>query len=100
MTSQSLVLPITMPTRGRAAYSPTIRSCFWKVRILSQPHRFRLSGRGVADNLQALPLEDSLMKAKAKPEISPLMQTLSSYIAGALKKPLPKDVAEKTKHHL
>ena len=28
------------------------------------------------------------------------MQQLSAYIAGALKKPLPKAVAEKTKHHV
>src|SRR5882672_6577198 len=34
------------------------------------------------------------------PPVSPLMQRLSAYIAGALKKPLPAAVAEKTKHHL
>ncbi|MGA0034365.1 MAG: MmgE/PrpD family protein [Burkholderiales bacterium] len=32
--------------------------------------------------------------------ISPLMKTLATYMAGAAKKPLPKNVAEKTKHHL
>ena len=31
---------------------------------------------------------------------SPVMQRLSAYIAGALRKPLPPPVAEKTKHHL
>src|SRR5580765_1209750 len=34
------------------------------------------------------------------PPVSPLMQRLSVYIAGALKKPLPAAVAEKTRHHL
>jgi 2-methylcitrate dehydratase PrpD len=34
------------------------------------------------------------------PRVSPLMQRLSAYIAGALRKPLPAAVAEKTKHHL
>jgi len=32
--------------------------------------------------------------------ISPLMRTLATYMAGAAKKPLPKPVVEKTKHHL
>ena len=32
--------------------------------------------------------------------ISPVMARLSAYIAGALRKPLPPEVAEKTKHHL
>ena len=40
------------------------------------------------------------MKTKTAPEISPIMQQLSAYIATALKKPLPKAVAEKTKHHV
>src|SRR6266581_2167973 len=31
---------------------------------------------------------------------SPVMQRLSAYIAGALRRPLPPPVAEKTKHHL
>jgi len=35
-----------------------------------------------------------------KPEISPVMQEVSAYIATALKKPLPGRVAEVTKHHL
>ena len=34
------------------------------------------------------------------PQVSPVMQRLSAYIAGALRKPLPAAVAEKTKHHL
>jgi len=34
------------------------------------------------------------------PPISPIMQRLSAYIGGALRKPLPADVQEKTKHHL
>jgi 2-methylcitrate dehydratase PrpD len=37
---------------------------------------------------------------KTKSEVSPLMREVSAYIAGALKKPLPKAIAEKTKHHL
>jgi 2-methylcitrate dehydratase PrpD len=35
-----------------------------------------------------------------KVEISPLMRELASYIAGALKQPLPQDVLEKTRHHV
>ena len=34
------------------------------------------------------------------PQVSPLMQRLSAYVAGALSKPLPAAAAEKTKHHL
>src|SRR5260221_864210 len=34
------------------------------------------------------------------PQVSPVMQRLSAYIAGALRRPLPDAVAEKTKHHL
>src|SRR5262245_58268057 len=37
---------------------------------------------------------------KEKSAISPLMLELAAYIAGALKKPLPEAVAEKTKHHI
>ena len=43
------------------------------------------------------------MKSRArqqKPEVSPVMQKVSAYIATALKKPLPAPVAEVTKHHL
>jgi len=40
------------------------------------------------------------MKPKAKSEISSVMRELSAYIAGALTRPLPDAVAEKTKHHL
>jgi 2-methylcitrate dehydratase PrpD len=40
------------------------------------------------------------VNAKTKSEVSPLMREVSAYIAGALRKPLPKAVAEKTKHHL
>ena len=32
--------------------------------------------------------------------VSPVMERLSAYIAGALRRPLPAKVAEKTKHHL
>ena len=39
------------------------------------------------------------MKTEA-PAISPLMRELATYMAGALKRPLPEPVAEKTKHHL
>ena len=35
-----------------------------------------------------------------QPEISPLMHNVSSYIAQAAKRPLPKPIAEVTKHHL
>src|SRR6266496_670614 len=37
---------------------------------------------------------------KPAPQISPIMQGLSAYIARALRKPLPPAVLEKTKHHL
>ncbi len=37
---------------------------------------------------------------KTAPQISQVMQTLSAYIARALRRPLPPAVVEKTKHHL
>jgi 2-methylcitrate dehydratase PrpD len=40
------------------------------------------------------------MAVKTSGPVSPLMQELAGYIAGALRKPLPAAVAEKTKHHL
>jgi 2-methylcitrate dehydratase PrpD len=39
-------------------------------------------------------------KTKGASEISPLMKEVAAYIAGALKKPLPEEVAEKTRHHV
>ena len=39
-------------------------------------------------------------KDKAAVEISPLMKTLSAYIAGAVKRPLPEAIVEKTRHHV
>ena len=39
-------------------------------------------------------------KKNSAAEISPLMRELSTYIAGALKRPIPKEVVEKTKHHV
>ena len=39
-------------------------------------------------------------KSNSKTTVSPLMKTLATYMADAAKKPLPKAVAEKTKHHL
>ena len=39
-------------------------------------------------------------KRRQQDEISPLMRTVSTYIAQAAKKPLPKAVTEATKHHL
>jgi 2-methylcitrate dehydratase PrpD len=40
------------------------------------------------------------VKKKANSDVSPVMKELAAYIAGALKKPLPREVAETTKHHL
>src|SRR6476619_3044593 len=40
------------------------------------------------------------MKTNTAPQISPVMQEVSAYIAAASKKTLPKEVAEKTKHHV
>jgi len=37
---------------------------------------------------------------KSTPQISPVMQRLSAYVARALSRPLPPAVLEKTKHHL
>jgi 2-methylcitrate dehydratase PrpD len=37
--------------------------------------------------------------AQTGAEISPLMSQVAAYIAGALKRPLPQEVVEKTKHH-
>ncbi len=39
-------------------------------------------------------------KSNPKTTVSPLMKTLATYMAAAAKKPLPKAVAEKTKHHV
>lgn len=39
-------------------------------------------------------------KSNSKTTVSPLMKTLATYMADAAKKPLPRQVAEKTKHHL
>ena len=39
-------------------------------------------------------------KTNSKTTVSPLMKTLATYMANAAKKPLPKHVAEKTKHHV
>ncbi|MGH7871141.1 MAG: MmgE/PrpD family protein, partial [Candidatus Binatia bacterium] len=40
------------------------------------------------------------MSKKSAPQISPVMHQLSSYIAAALRKPLPAAVVEQTKHHI
>jgi 2-methylcitrate dehydratase PrpD len=40
------------------------------------------------------------MTKKPTPQISPVMQQASAYIASALRKPLPPAVTEKTKHHV
>ena len=40
------------------------------------------------------------MSDKSASEISPIMRRLSSYIASALRQPLPPAVVEKTKHHM
>ena len=40
------------------------------------------------------------MSTKSRSEISPVMREVSGYIAGAIKKPLPDAVVEKTKHHV
>ena len=40
------------------------------------------------------------MTSKSTPKISPVMQQVSAYIAAAPRKPLPKAVTEKTKHHV
>ena len=42
----------------------------------------------------------SAPKKKTKPAVSPLMKKLATYMAGAAKKPLPRAVAEKTRHHV
>jgi 2-methylcitrate dehydratase PrpD len=39
-------------------------------------------------------------RKKSSSEISPVMQVLATYISRAVKKPLPKAVLEKTKHHV
>jgi 2-methylcitrate dehydratase PrpD len=41
-----------------------------------------------------------MKKGKIAPEISPIMSGLAAYIACALRRPLPKPVVEKTKHHV
>ena len=39
-------------------------------------------------------------KSPSAASVSPVMQQLSAYIAGALRRPLPPQVVEKTKHHV
>jgi len=46
------------------------------------------------------PLLFNIMKEKLASVISPLMKELSEYIAGAVKRPLPDAVIEKTRHHV
>ncbi|MBI3067519.1 MAG: MmgE/PrpD family protein [Betaproteobacteria bacterium] len=41
-----------------------------------------------------------MSRRRARPAISPVMRGLAGYIAGALDRPLPEAVAEKTKHHV
>jgi len=43
---------------------------------------------------------ESIKAGRPAPKISAHMERLSSYIAAALRRPLPKPVAEKTRHHL
>src|SRR2546427_160166 len=52
----------------------------------SEAHRLQWHGTARRKNMHSAP--------------SPVMQRLSAYIAGALRKPLPPAVSEKTKHHL
>ncbi len=40
------------------------------------------------------------MSALTPPVISPITQKLAAYIAAALRKPLPREVVEKTRHHI
>src|SRR4051812_31397573 len=54
----------------------------------------KTAGGAVAASL--LPVEFAW--AQAKPAISPLMTTLSTYMAEAARRPLPEPVDEKTKH--
>src|SRR6266700_2018435 len=54
--------------------------------ILSEAHRLQWRSTAPKKNMHSAP--------------SPVMQRWSAYIAGALRKPLPPPVAEKTKHHL
>ena len=42
----------------------------------------------------------STPKKKTRATVSPLMHTLATYMARAARRPLPKEVAEKTKHHV
>ena len=41
-----------------------------------------------------------MAERKSRPAVSPLMRDLAAYIAGALRTPLPRPVAEKTKHQV
>ena len=38
-------------------------------------------------------------KNRQSPEVSPVMHALADYIAGALRKPLPRAVLQETRHH-
>src|SRR5690349_1495538 len=59
-------------------------------------HDTQIGGAGRSTSLRMTP--GSNMPSAAS--ISPVMARLSAYVAGALRKPLPPEVAEKTKHHL
>jgi 2-methylcitrate dehydratase PrpD len=41
-----------------------------------------------------------MAERKSRPAVSPLMRDLAAYIAGALRTPLPRPVAEKPKHQV
>src|SRR5215207_1109327 len=45
-------------------------------------------------------MKNETIAPKHRVEFSPVMHELASYIAKAGKRPLPKPVAEKTKHHV
>jgi 2-methylcitrate dehydratase PrpD len=64
---------VTTPDAGAAAQVPDTKTPFRKARPMAN---------------------------KPVPPVSPVMQQLSKYIASALRKPLPKPVVEKTKHHV
>src|SRR6266853_2047951 len=80
------------PWASAAQATPTLQ-------IKAEKTRFTGSSRGHDTHLKWR-TKSRRKSLKAAPQISPVMQALSAYIARALRRPLPPAVQEKTKHHL
>src|SRR5215471_12032614 len=98
----SLGPPGVNPTMKRAGFSGKAPACATAAESASTKTANRTIAPPRPHDTQGPPRLASLrMPAMpSAPHVSPLMQRLAAYIAGALRKPLPAAVAEKTRHHL